>query len=183
MIFAIPPIPDTQRGTCVFTRTLWTRKELLDAAKLTSYLQKNILDLLEEVDQDDDFNLNWLSRSPDSPKRNLALWSSNVSPIEVLTHYGLMSGRELGKYGFSDLDDTEFYNCEIAMAGWRVLQVRVLSDPRMQVRPIHTASFYRTGGDRIAGDGIAQRLRDVERAYLVCLQYLMRNAHFASGGR
>lgn len=175
-----PDSPDTQRGTCVFTRTLWTRKELLDAAKLKSYLQRNVLDVLEEADTDSDFNLNWLSRSPDSPRRNLALWSSNVSPIEVLTHYGVMSGRELSKYGFNGLDDLEFYNCEIAMAGYRVIQVKVMSDPRMQTRPIYTASFYRTGGDRIAGDGIAQRLRDVERAYMACLQYLMRNAANAS---
>ena len=34
-----PDSPDAQRGTCVFTRTLWTRKELLDAAqKITTML-------------------------------------------------------------------------------------------------------------------------------------------------
>lgn len=175
-----PDSPDTQRGTCVFTRTLWTRRELLDAAQMTSYLQENVLEVLMQCDTNPDFNLSWLSRSPDDPKRNLSLWSSNVAPIEVLTHYGVMSGRELSKYNFSGLNDTEFYNCEIAMAGYRVIQVRVISDPRMQTRPIYTASFYRTGGDRIAGDGIAQRLRDIERAYISCLQYLMRNAANAS---
>lgn len=175
-----PDSPDTQRGTCVFTRTLWTRRELLDAAQMTSYLQENVLEVLTQCDTNPDFNLSWLSRSPDDPKRNLSLWSSNVAPIEVLTHYGVMSGRELSKYNFSGLNDTEFYNCEIAMAGYRVIQVRVISDPRMQTRPIYTASFYRTGGDRIAGDGIAQRLRDIERAYISCLQYLMRNAANAS---
>lgn len=175
-----PDSPDTQRGTCVFTRTLWTRKELLDAAKMKSYLRQNVLEVLEECDTNTDFNLSWLSRAPDDPKRDLALWSSNVNPIEVLTHYGVMSGRELGQYGFSGLEDIEFYNCEIAMVGYRVVQIKVMSDPRMQTRPIYTASFYRTGGDRIAGDGIAQRLRDVERAYHASLMYLMRNAANAS---
>ncbi len=175
-----PDSPDTQRGTCVFTRTLWTRKELLDAAQMKSYLRQNVLEVLEDCDTNVDFNLSWLSRAPDAPQRNLALWSSNVSPIEVLTHYGVMSGRELGKYGFSSLDDNEFYNCEISMTGYRVIQVKVMSDPKMQTRPIYTASFYRTGGDRIAGDGIAQRLRDVERSYHACLMYLMRNAANAS---
>lgn len=175
-----PDSPDTQRGTCVFTRTLWTRKQLLDAAKLNSYLQENVLEVLKDADEQTDFNLNWLSRAPDSPSRSLSMWSSNVSPIEVLTHYGVMSGRELSKYKITGLDSTEFYNCEISMAGYRVIQVKVMSDPRMQTRPIYTASFYRTGGDRIAGDGIAQRLRDVERAYHACLQYLMRNAANAS---
>lgn len=175
-----PDSPDTQRGTCVFTRTLWTRKELLDCAKLPSYIKQNVLDVLEQSDINPDFDLNWISRAPDDPARDLSLWSSNVAPIEVLTHYGLMSGRELSKYGFNNLEDLEFYNCEIAMAGYRVIRVQVMSDPKMNTRPVYTASFYRTGGDRIAGDGIAQRIRDVERAYHACLGYLMRNAANAS---
>lgn len=175
-----PDSPDTQRGTCVFTRTLWTRKELVDAAKLKSYIQDVVLEVLEEADSSPDFNLNWLSRAPDSPQRDIHLWTSNVAPIEVLTHYGVMSGRELGKYGFTNLDSLEFYNCEISMVGYRVIQVKVKSDPRMSTRPIYTASFYRTGGDRIAGDGIAQRLRDIERAYHASLMYLLRNAANAS---
>jgi len=175
-----PDSPDTQRGTCIFTRTLWTRRQLLDAAKMTSYIQDNVLEVLKDADRQADFNLNWLSRAPDDLERNISLWSSNVRPIEVLTHYGVMSGRELEKYNVKGLERTEFYNCEIAMAGYRVIQVRVMSDPKMQVRPVFTASFYRTGGDRIAGDGIAQRLRDIERAYHSCLMYLMRNAANAS---
>ena len=175
-----PDSPDTQRGTCVFTRTLWTRKELLDCAKLPSYLTKNVIDVLEQSDINPDFDLNWLSRAPDDPARDLSLWSSNVAPIEVLTHYGLMSGRELSKYGFHSLEDTEYYNCEIAMAGYRVIRVQVMSDPKMNIRPVYSASFYKTGGDKIAGDGIAQRVRDVERAYHACLGYLMRNAANAS---
>lgn len=171
-----PDSPDTQRGTCVFTRTLWTRRELLDAVKLPGYLHDNVLDVLKDADSKVDFPLQWLSHAPDSPQHNLSLWASNVSPIEVLTHYGLMSGRELSKYNFMGLDDTEYYNCQIAMCAGRVIQVKVFSDPRLHTRPIYTASFYRTGGDRIAGDGIAQRLRDVERAYIACLMYLMRNA-------
>lgn len=175
-----PDSPDTQRGTCVFTRTLWTRKELLDAGKLSSYISENVLDVLKKADTNDEFNLNWLTREPNSEKRDLALWASNVAPIEILTHYGIMSGRELAEYGFHSLDRSEFYNCEISMAGYKVLQVKVNSDPHMQTRPIYTSSFYRTGGDRIAGDGIAQRIRDVERAYHSCLIYLMRNAANAS---
>ena len=175
-----PDSPDTQRGSCVFTRTLWTRRQLLDATKLPSYITKNVLDLLKDCDSNVDFNLQWLSRAPDSPQRNLSLWSSNVSPIEVLTHYGVLSGRELSNYELTGLDDDEFYNCEIAMAGHKVIMVKVNRDPRMDTRPIYTTSFYRTNGDRIAGDGIAQRLRDVERAYQASLRYLMRNAANAS---
>lgn len=175
-----PDSPDTQRGTCVFTRTLWTRRSLLDAAKLPSYFSENVLEVLKSADINPDFDLNWLSRSPDDSKRDLTLWSSNVAPIEVLTHYGVMSGRELSKYHVSGLEDTEFYNCEIAMAGYRVIQVKVLRDPHVQSRPIYTASFYKTGGDKIVGDGIAQRVRDIERGYHLCYMSMIRNAANAS---
>lgn len=175
-----PDSPDTQRGTCVFTRTLWTRRELLQAMKLPGYIHDNVMAVLESADRDINFPLEWLSRSPDEEQRSLALWASNVRPIEMLTHYGLFSGRELEKYNFTGLDSTEFYNATIAMVAGRVIQVKVYTDSRLHTRPIYTASFYRTGGDRIAGDGIAQRIRDVERAYIASLQYLMRNASFAS---
>ena len=175
-----PDSPDTQRGTCVFTREFWTRKELIDVAKLPTYIQHNVIELLDECDHNESFSLRWLSHSPDAPARDIALWSSNVRPIEVLHHYGTMSGRELSKYGFSDLDNNEYYQCEIVMAGYRVIMVKVIRDPRLQTRPVYSASFYRTGGDKIAGDGIAQRLRDVERAYLASLRYLLRNAYYSS---
>lgn len=176
-----PDSPDTQRGTCIFTRTRWTRRELLNASKLDGYIAANIKDILKQADDPNvDFNLSWLSRAPDEGQRNMALWSSNVSPIEVLTHYGLMSGRELQKYDIQGLDDGDFYNCQISLVQGRVIEVRVFSDPKIQTRPVYTASFYRTGGDRIAGDGIAQRLRDIERAYMASLMYLMRNAANAS---
>lgn len=175
-----PDSPDTQRGTCVFTRTLWTRRELLDAMTLPGYVKDNVLAVLKDADSNINFPLQWLSHNPDSAGQSLSLWASNVRPVEVLTHHGLFSGRELQQYNFTGLTDTEYYNAQIAMINGRVIQVKVFSDPALQTRPIYTASFYRTGGDRIAGDGIAQRLRDVERAYIACLQYLMRNTSFAS---
>lgn len=170
--------PDTQRGTCVFTRTLWTRRELYMASTLKSYFRDVVAEVLEKADTDQSFNLQWLSKEPDAA-RDLDMWRSNVAPVEVLTHYGVFSGRELSKYKLTGLDKSEYYHAEIAMVGRRVIQVRVGRDPRMAQRPIYAASFYRTG-DKIAGDGIAQRLRDVERAYQASLVYLMRNAANAS---
>ena len=176
-----PDSPDTQRGTCIFTRTLWTRRELLNAASMPGYIHESVLKVLEDADKSNvDFNLSWLSRSPDDARRNMALWASDVQPIEVLTHYGFFSGRELMKYNFFDLEDTEYYNAQLSLVNGRVIEVKVFSDPKMSTRPVYTASFYKTGGDRIAGDSIAQRMRDVERAYIACLMYLMRNAANAS---
>lgn len=176
-----PDSPDTQRGTCIFTRTLWTRRELLNAATMPGYIHESVLKVLDDADKSNvDFNLSWLSRSPDDARRNMALWASDVQPIEVLTHYGFFSGRELMKYNFFDLEDTEYYNAQLSLVNGRVIEVKVFSDPKMSTRPVYTASFYKTGGDRIAGDSIAQRMRDVERAYIACLMYLMRNAANAS---
>ena len=176
-----PDSPDTQRGTCIFTRTRWTRRELLNAASMPGYLHENVLKVLEDADNSNvDFNLSWLSRSPDDSRRTMALWASDVQPIDVLTHYGFFSGRELMKYNFFNLDANEYYNAQMSLVNGRVIEVKVFSDPKMATRPVYTASFYRTGGDRIAGDSIAQRMRDVERAYIACLMYLMRNAANAS---
>lgn len=176
-----PDSPDTQRGTCIFTRTRWTRRELKNAATMPGYLHENVLKVLKDADNSNvDFNLSWLSRSPDDSHRTMALWASDVQPIEVLTHYGFFSGRELMKYNFYNLDEHEYYNAQLSLVNGRVIEVKVFSDPKMATRPVYTASFYRTGGDRIAGDSIAQRMRDVERAYIACLMYLMRNAANAS---
>lgn len=176
-----PDSPDTQRGTCIFTRTRWTRRELKNAATMPGYLHENVLKVLKDADNSNvDFNLSWLSRSPDDSRRTMALWASDVQPIEVLTHYGFFSGRELMKYNFFNLDEHEYYNAQLSLVNGRVIEVKVFSDPKMVTRPVYTASFYRTGGDRIAGDSIAQRMRDVERAYIACLMYLMRNAANAS---
>lgn len=176
-----PDSPDTQRGTCIFTRTRWTRRELLNAASMPGYLHEHVLKVLEDADNSNvDFNLSWLSRSPDDSRRTMALWASDVQPVDVLTHYGFFSGRELMKYNFFNLDANEYYNAQMSLVNGRVIEVKVFSDPKMATRPVYTASFYRTGGDRIAGDSIAQRMRDVERAYIACLMYLMRNAANAS---
>ena len=52
-----PDSPDTQRGTCVFTRELWTRRELLDAAQMPTYIKQNVLDVLKECDYNGAFSL------------------------------------------------------------------------------------------------------------------------------
>jgi len=175
-----PDSPDCQRGSGVFVREYWTRRELVAAATMPGYIKRNILDVLEKCDTNSEFTLRWLTRDPDKRKRDIALWSSNVAPIEVLTHYGLFSGRELGEYGVSGLDDHEFYEAEVALCGYRVIKVVGPVNPAIPIRPVYTASFYRTSADRIPGEGIAQRLRDVERCYLACLRYLMQNAAMSS---
>ena len=98
----------------------------------------------------------------------------------MLIHYGYFKGSELKDYGVTDVEDREFYNAQVTVIGKHTIQVIVHKNPGLNIRPIFTSSFYKTQ-DRIPSYSIAQRLRDVERAYMSALRYLMINAYNASG--
>ncbi len=173
-----PDSPDTQRGTGVFIRQRWTKQQLLQAAQMPSFRRQAIIEILKDINEDYEFH--WMSENPDQPDRQLVMWNNCSATIDVLVHYGYFSGRELRDYGVSDVDDLEFYNATITVIRDRVIQVVVPKVPEVNLRPIFTASFYKTR-DRIPSAGIAQRIRDVERCYLTTLRYLVTNAAGASG--
>ena len=127
-----PDSPDTQRGTGIFIRQRWTRQQLLDAAKMTSYIGENIIKVLDDANRND-FRYHWISNN----------------------------------------------NAMITMCGRHIIQVLVEKNPTLNKRPVFTASFYTTQ-DRIPGESIPQRLRDVERCYETCLRYLISNAYYGS---
>lgn len=174
-----PDSPDTQRGTGVFVRQRWTRQKLLQAARMNSYIEKNILDILDKTSKED-YNFRWMSENPDQVSNKIALWANCSATIDVLIHYGFFSGRELRSYGISHVEDREFYNATITVIDGRTVQVAVPRNPNVNQRPIFTASFYKTH-DRIPSFSIPQRIRDVERCYLTVLRYLVSNAYSASG--
>lgn len=174
-----PDSPDTQRGTGVFVRQRWTRQQLLDAAKMPSYIQENILQVLKDAERPD-YNYKWLSENPDQPDDQLVMWANCSATVDVLVHYGYFSGKELRGYGIQNVEDTEFYNATVTVInGWTV-QVVVPPNPNLNQRPVYTASFYKTH-DRIPNFSIPQRIRDVERCYLTVLRYLITNAAVSSG--
>lgn len=175
-----PDSPDTQRGTGVFTRQRWNRQTLLQAAQMKSYLRDNIIKVLEDVEKDSEFNFAWMSENPDQYDNNLKSWTHCSSTIDVMTHHGFFSGRELRTYGIPDVEDLEFYNANVTIVNGRTVQVVMPPNPNLNLRPIHTASFYKTH-DRIPNYSIPQRIRDVERCYLTSLRYLMSNAANSSG--
>lgn len=174
-----PDSPDTQRGTGVFIRQRWTRRQLLDAAALPSYNADAIKKVLEDT-QTPDYTFRWMSANPDHRDDKLMSWKNCTSTIDVLIHYGFFSGRELAKYGVTDLDDGEFYNATITVVGRHTIQCLVQKDPALSMRPIFTTSFYKTA-DKIPCYSIPQRIRDIERAYLIILRYLVKNAAWSSG--
>ena len=173
-----PDSPDTQRGTGIFIRQRWTRQQLLDAAKMTSYIGENIIKVLDDANRND-FRYHWISNNPEQTDSQVLSWRDNDTTIDILIHWGYFSGRELTKYGIPGLEDDEFYNAMVTMCGRHIIQVLVEKNPTLNRRPVFTASFYTTQ-DRIPGESIPQRLRDVERCYETCLRYLISNAYYGS---
>lgn len=173
-----PDSPDTQRGTGIFIRQRWTRQQLLDAAKMTSYIGENIIEVLDDANRND-FRYHWISNNPEQTDSQVLSWRDNDTTIDILIHWGYFSGRELTKYGIPGLEDDEFYNAMVTMCGRHIIQVLVEKNPTLNKRPVFTASFYTTQ-DRIPGESIPQRLRDVERCYETCLRYLISNAYYGS---
>ena len=173
-----PDSPDTQRGTGIFIRQRWTRQQLLDAAKMTSYIGENIIKVLDDANRND-FRYHWISNNPEQTDSQVLSWRDNDTTIDILIHWGYFSGRELTKYGIPGLEDDEFYNAMVTMCGRHIIQVLVEKNPTLNKRPVFTASFYTTQ-DRIPGESIPQRLRDVERCYETCLRYLISNAYYGS---
>ena len=173
-----PDSPDTQRGTGIFIRQRWTRQQLLDATKMTSYIGENIIKVLDDANRND-FRYHWISNNPEQTDSQVLSWRDNDTTIDILIHWGYFSGRELTKYGIPGLEDNEFYNAMVTMCGRHIIQVLVEKNPTLNRRPVFTASFYTTQ-DRIPGESIPQRLRDVERCYETCLRYLISNAYYGS---
>ena len=170
-----PDSTTAQNGSGVFLRQRWTRQRLYDAMKMKSYNAEVISELLDKIESSNkNYNFFWLSANPDQPDSKLILWMTGSTTIDVLVHYGYFSGRELAKHGITDLDDHQMYNATVTVIKNKAIQVLVERNPTLNVRPIYTASFYKTR-DRIPCYGIAQMIRDVERCYLATLRYMMRN--------
>ena len=169
---------DTQNGTAVFTRDRMTRAQLVGATRLKSYIAKNVVNALERysrytVDRD------WLNWNPERQRNMIGGPWGNDQSIEVLTMYSKLSGDELRPYGYS-LDSHLFYETRVRSIGPYAIQVLINRAPDPFARPIYTASMTQNG-DRIAGRGLAQKLRDIERAYHAALRGLIRNLHYSSG--
>jgi hypothetical protein len=177
-----PDSRSTQDGTCVFVRRRMTRRQLLSMLKMKSYITNQVELVLADVNNADKYNLRWLSdRNPDQPDDQLLFWAQCSATIDALVHYGYFSGRELNEYcGMTGLDKLTQYNTTVTIIGGRTVQVFIAPDPTVNMRPVHTASFYKLSEERIPGEGIAQKLRDVERSFRAALRCLILNMSAAS---
>jgi hypothetical protein len=174
-----PDSRDTQSGTGIFLRKRLTKRHLYEMCNMKSYLRSNVEQLLEDTKNDENYPFRWLSSNPDQPDNYITSWHNCTATIDQLTHYGYVSGRELAEYGLTGLEATKFYDATITVIGGYVVQVFIAPDPTVNIRPVFTASFYRTR-DRIPNFGISQRLRDIDKSYASAYRFMLRNMAFAS---
>jgi hypothetical protein len=79
----------------------------------------------------------------------------------------------LKEYGI-DVDPMQTYETVVTYVGEYTIQAYVNQNPNANPRPVHISSFQKMG-NKIPGFGIAQKLRDTERAYMAALRGLFHN--------
>lgn len=175
--FWSPDSTNAQDGSYVIVRKRFSRKQLFKMAKMKSYIQSNVIDALKFF-ADRNTNYNWLNSNPEETQ-NIIPWDGNA-PLEVLKYYGSVQGKVLKDYGMTGLNDDEYYDCIIHTLAHFTLKVVINPNPNASQRPIYVTSYEKTGNG-IMGYGIAQKIRDVERAFQACLRGLIKNMEYSSG--
>lgn len=174
--FWSPDSTNAQDGSFVIVRKRYSRKQLIQMAKMSSYIKENVIDALEQF-ATGRVSMNWLSDNPED-KSHLP-WDGKSS-LEVLKYYGSVKGDVLKEYGMTGLEDDEYYDCIIQTLGMFTLKVVINPNPNASARPVYVTSYEKTGNG-IVGIGIAQKIRDVERAFHSCLRGMIKNMEYSSG--
>lgn len=174
--FWSPDSTNSQDGSFVIIRKRYSRQALVKMAKLSSYIKENVIEALEYF-SDTSTNMNWLSSNPE--EQNGIPWDGK-SALEVLKYYGSAKGSLLKEYGITDIEDDQYYECVIHTLGLFTLKVIINPNPHANLRPVYVSSYEKTGSG-IMGYGIAQKIRDVEKAFHSCLRGLIKNMEYSSG--
>lgn len=177
-VFWSPDSRDAQSGTAVLVRERMTKQQLYECRTMNSYIKENVVKVITDVVTGRMDTL-WLSRNREQPDTVGNGWG-NGDTVEVITHYGLIAGRDLLKYGIQDLDEHQFYESTITVAGRHTIKVHINQNPGVNIRPVYLSTFEQTKA-RIPGVSIAQKVRDVERCYMQTLRNLMVNMGLSSG--
>lgn len=173
-----PDSPDTQRGSYLCERISMTKRDLRRARGQKFWITSAIDNLLYQYS---DRSRNWLLESiaanPEMPNE-LGLWSEDESMVGI-EHNGILSGDELRPYGFM-LDDTDYYEARMVVAGYRTLMVTVRGDAFVTPRPYHATS-YEKRGERFYGTCPVLKMRDTQRSLNAAFRGKIRNIGFSSG--
>jgi hypothetical protein len=164
--------PDAQKGTAVFVRRRVTPQYLYDATDSKSYIKENVKKVLD-AGFTGKLPSTWTTYNPEDPGGNrIEAWNGG-DQIDTITRYGRLKGSELRDYGIM-VDELQTYETVVTIVGGYTIQAYVNPNPNANPRPVHIASFQKMG-DKIPGFGIAQKVRDVERAYMAALRGLLNN--------
>lgn len=175
--FWSPDSTNAQDGSYVIIRKRYSKQQLMKMASLPSYIQENVIAALEHF-ANRNTSVNWLSPNPEEGG-NIISWDGN-SPLEVLKYHGAVKGEILKEYGVKGVEDNEYYECIIHTLGHFTLKVIINPNPNANVRPVFVTS-YETTGNGVMGFGIAQKIRDTERAFHACLRGMIKNMEYSSG--
>lgn len=168
---------NAQDGSYVIIRKRYSKHQLMKMAKMPSYISENVLKALEHF-ANHNTNVNWLSANPEEGG-NIISWDGST-PLEVLKYHGAVKGDVLKEYGVGGVEEDEYYECIIHTLGNFTLKVVINPNPHAHIRPVFVTS-YETTGNGVMGFGIAQKIRDTERAFHACLRGLIKNMEYSSG--
>lgn len=172
--------PDTYeagKGTYDIVKRRMTKMTLLQCATLPGFIEQNVKSAIKFFSAPDT-QLDWLGGNPDKSNTPLSPWSQDES-IDVLLHFGALSGKELRRYGMTGVEDDKYYECQAMVLGSWTIRLLINPNPNISARPIYSASYQRVPG-KMAGYGIAQNLRDIERSFMAAYRGLMENIGYSS---
>ncbi|MGF6599803.1 hypothetical protein P3T23_004537 [Paraburkholderia sp. GAS448] len=173
--FWSPDSPSGGKGTFDVIRERMTKYRLMMSATLPGYITKNVIEALQHFALPET-NRDWLNPNPDKPMVGSLMWGLDDS-IDVIRHYGLLSGRELRRYGMS-VDDGEYHETEAVVLGYWTIRLLVNPNPNTAERPVYVTSYQRTPG-KLPGHGIGQLVRDIERAFMAALRGTLENVSYS----
>jgi hypothetical protein len=173
--FYSPDSPGAGKGTFDIVRERMTKYRLLMSATLPGYITKNFVAALEHFALPET-NRDWLNPNPDKPMIGSIMWGLDES-IDVIRHFGLLSGRELRQYGIS-VDDAEYHETEAVVLGGWTIKLMINPNPNVSERPIYATAYQSTPG-KLAGYGIGQLVRDIERAFMAALRGTLENVSYS----
>ena len=170
-----PDSPGAGKGTFDIIVETRTRQQLIQCAKMQGYITKNVESALDHYTRGAE-DRNWLHPRPDRPAGGMMAWGMDES-IDVVRHYGMLSGKELRKYGIS-VDEDQYHECEAHVLGYWTIRLLVNPNPDVTSRPIYASSFQKLPG-KVAGYGLGQTVRPFERAFMVALRGALENVGYS----
>lgn len=171
-----PDSPDAHTGAGVFIRERMSKAQMKKALDNKAYIRQNVARVLD-MGIRGTAPVNWVSEG--GPNANNKGWGDDDT-VDIIKHYGKVSGRELSKYGITGVSDTDYYDAVIEVACGLSIRIYISPTNNLDIRPVSTASFEEVSGS-IAGESLCQKIRGVELLYLDTIRYLSVNMAYAAG--